>query len=68
MTYRGPGHMIWLPPSLVSMLSLILNLPVYRRSSLLTHDGEGGGWEAREKAWSSINHSILSGGYVIVCA
>ncbi len=55
-----------LPPSTVSKLSLFLSLPVCRRSSLLT--GEGGGGDEGgaksydgEKAWSSVNPSILSG-------
>jgi hypothetical protein len=39
-----------LPPLSVSKLSLFLILPVYRRS--ISHNGE--------KAWSSINHSMLS--------
>jgi hypothetical protein len=44
---------------------LFLRLPVCRRSSALTGErgGGGGGGNScdREKAWSSINHSILSG-------
>jgi hypothetical protein len=63
--------MIWLlahlvtTPSPVSTLSLFLRLPVYCRSSLLTGEGWGaGGGGAKsyhvEKAWSSINHTILS--------
>jgi hypothetical protein len=44
----------------LSKLSLLLSLPICRRSSLLT----GRGWDrsqiTREKAWSVINHSILS--------
>jgi hypothetical protein len=46
------------PPPLVSKLSIFPYLPVCRRSSLLT--GERGGGE--EKAWSSMNHSILFDG------
>jgi hypothetical protein len=50
-------------PSLVSKLSLFLSLPVCPQSSLLTAKG-GGGARSQiiqpEKAWSSINHSILS--------
>ncbi len=57
-------RMIWLLPhpfpSPISKLSMFLSLPVE-----LT-DGRGGGREpnqttARKLAWSSINHSILSG-------
>jgi hypothetical protein len=48
-----------------SKLPLFLSLPVCRRSILLTGEEGGGGRGAksddREKAWSSINHSILSG-------
>ncbi len=49
-------------PSLVRKLSLFLSLPVCRRSSFLS------GWAraksyACEKAWPSINHSILSSVY-----
>ncbi len=54
-----------LPP--VSKLSLFLRLPVSHRSSLLTGEGGGGGWGDkydREKAWPSINHSIL---FAILC-
>ncbi len=54
---------VWLaplpPPPPVSKLSPVPGLPVWRRS------GEGGGEEPNhsdgEKAWSSVNHSILSG-------
>jgi hypothetical protein len=52
-----------LAPPPVSNLSLFLSLPVCSRSSLLTRErGEGRGTKScdREKAWSSINHSILS--------
>jgi hypothetical protein len=56
--------MIWLlPPSPVSKLSLFLGLPVCRRSSLLTGEGEEEEPNQRNhgyKAWPSINHSILS--------
>jgi hypothetical protein len=65
-------RMIWLlshllfPPSSVSNLSLVLSLPVCRRST----DGRGGrgrGWEVAkshdcEEPWSSINHSIFYAG------
>jgi hypothetical protein len=55
------------PPSPVSKLSLFLSLPVFRQSSLLTRErewGEGGGqrtesYDGGERAWPSINHSIL---------
>jgi hypothetical protein len=51
------------PPLLVNKSSLILNLPVCRRSNILTKRG-GGGQGAksydRAKAWPSTNHSILS--------
>jgi hypothetical protein len=46
-----------LPPSSVSKLFLFLSLPVCRRSSLLTGEGEG----VLDKAWSSINYSNLFG-------
>jgi hypothetical protein len=55
-------------PCLFSKLSLFRSLPVRRRSSLLTKEGSGGGggWATfqsydGEKAWSSINHSKISG-------
>ncbi len=49
------------PPSLINKLSLILSLPVCRRSRLLTGEGEGGAKSYdSEKAWFSICHSILS--------
>ncbi len=51
-------------PSPVSKLSIFLSLPVCRRLSLLTGEGGRGVCGAksygREKAWSSISHSILS--------
>jgi hypothetical protein len=54
------------PSSPVSNLSLFHNFPVCRRSSLLSGEVGGGGGGAkssdREKAWPSINHSMLSGG------
>ncbi len=53
------------PPSPVSILSLFLSLPECRRSSSLREEGGRGGRGAesydRKKAWSSINHSVLSG-------
>jgi hypothetical protein len=60
--------MIWTFPT-YSPLSLqifvTLSQSVCRRSNLLTEEGEGGGRGAkeydREKAWSSVNHSILAG-------
>ncbi len=65
-------HIIWFPsappppplPSPVSNWSLFLTLPVCRWSSLLAEEGgKGGGGGAKtyggEKAWSSINRSIL---------
>jgi hypothetical protein len=58
--------MIWLAPPPtpfhVSKLSLFLRLPVCRRSSLLTEEGMRGGAKSYdgEKAWSFINHLILS--------
>ncbi len=53
--------MIWAPPPPpVSTLSLFLTLPIYRRSRLLTGKGGGANHTTEEKAWSSINHSILS--------
>jgi len=51
------------PARKLSLFSLFLSLPVFRRSSLLM--GEGGGGAKlydSEKAWSSVNHSILSAG------
>ncbi len=69
--YRGPGFLavVWFGssptlPHPVSKLSLFLSHPVCRLSNLLTGEGGGGGEGARlyvgEKAWSSINHSIIS--------
>jgi hypothetical protein len=60
--------MIWLlsyplPPTPMIKLSLFLSLPVFCRSSLLAGRGGGGvGIKSfdSEKAWSSINYSILS--------
>jgi hypothetical protein len=46
------------PPFPVSKLSLFLSLAVFRRSSLLT--GEESNEYYYEKAWPSINRSILS--------
>jgi hypothetical protein len=51
------------PPSplSVSKLSLFLSLPVCRQSRLLTGEGgRGAQFFDREKAWPSINHSVLS--------
>jgi hypothetical protein len=51
------------PPSPVSKLSLILSLPVCRRSSSLTGERAGGGGAKSyddEKIWYSMIHSILS--------
>jgi hypothetical protein len=48
-------------PSSISKLPLFLSFPVFRCSSLLKEDGAGVTYDG-EKAWSSINHSILSGG------
>ncbi len=68
MIYGGPGFLAIVlfgssrtplsPP--VSNLSLFRGLPVCRRPSLLTREGErGGGGEAKsyddENAWSSLN-------------
>jgi hypothetical protein len=50
-----------LPPSPVRKLSLFLSLPVCRRVSLVM--GEGG---RGEKAWSSVNNSVLSGSHSTV--
>jgi hypothetical protein len=72
MIYRGPGFLAVVynsaphpPLSPLSSPSLFLSLPVCRRSSLLTEWGGRGGRGAKsydlEKAWPSINHSILSG-------
>ncbi len=72
MDYRGPGFLavVWFgfssnpppPPPPVSKLSLYLSLPLCRRSSLLTGGGGRGAksYDDGEKAWPSINHSILS--------
>ncbi len=67
MIYRGTGFLTVLgfgsspsPPP----LSWLLSLPVCRRWSLQTEEGGGGGARSSynvEKAWSSINHSILFG-------
>jgi len=62
-------HMIWLlppapTPSPVSKFSRFLSLSVCRRSSWLTGGDWGGGGDntsGGEKAWSSINHPVLSG-------
>jgi hypothetical protein len=55
-----------LPLSPISKLSLLLSLPVCRRSGLLTGEGEGNGGGAKsydgEKGWPSVNHSLLSDG------
>jgi hypothetical protein len=71
MTYRGPSFFVveWFGSPPVSKLSLFLSLPACRRSSLSSllaywgGEGEGGGVRTksydREKAWSSINRSIL---------
>ncbi len=48
------------PPSPVSKLSLFLSLPVCRRSSLLTREGERGGRGAKSYDRPSINRSVLS--------
>jgi hypothetical protein len=65
----GPGFLavLWFgsspipSPSLVSNLSFFLTIPVCRRSSILTGKVVGGAESYdREKAWPSINHSILS--------
>ncbi len=75
--YRGPSFLAFVrfgssptsfpPTSPVSKLSLFLSLIVCRRSSLLTGEGGRGGRGAKsyehEKAWPSINHSILSDFY-----
>jgi hypothetical protein len=72
MIYRRPCflavlHMIWLLPhplSSASCLSFSVSLPVCSRSSLT---GGGGGVGAKsydnEKAWLSINQSLLPGTY-----
>ncbi len=64
--YRGPGFLAAPPPPPVSKLPhLFLSLPLCRRSSLLTGEGEGCGRGAesydRKKAWPSIIRSLLSG-------
>ncbi len=73
MIYRRPGFLavVWFGSSPTPLsheqVSLFLSLPVCCRSSLLTGEGERGGrgtWTKlydREKAWHSINQSILSG-------
>ncbi len=73
MVYRGLGILAVvfgssptpLPLCPVKKLSLLLSLPVCRRSSLLMGEGGGGRMGGRgvdgEKALLSINHSILSG-------
>ncbi len=81
MIYRRPGFLAIVcfgsshaPPSPISKLSLFLNPTVCRRSSTLS--GEGGRREGEggaksydgEKAWSSVTHSILSGGPALPCA
>ncbi len=66
MIQRGPGFLLGFSPtpfpsSPVSKLSLFLGLPMCRRPSLLTEEGGGRGAKSydREKAWLTINHSIL---------
>jgi hypothetical protein len=57
------------PSSPASKLSIFLSLPVCRRSVLYWRggggagDGRGAKSYDREKAWPSINHSILPGTY-----
>ncbi len=69
--YRGPGflarRMIWLlalPPLPTKKLARRHTGGLRKRYYLLTGEGEGGGRRAesydRKKAWSSINHSLLS--------
>jgi hypothetical protein len=58
--------MIWLPPPLLSpsRLSLFPSFPVGSLAELTDGErGDGGGAKSndREKAWSSINHSIVTG-------
>jgi hypothetical protein len=48
-----------LRPPTVSKLSLFLVLPMYIRLSILTGGWGGAKSYVRERAWSSINHSIL---------
>ncbi len=65
MIYRGPGFLrsydLAPPPPPLSSASCI-SFSVGRRSSLQTGDGEGGAKSYySEKAWSPLNHSILSG-------
>jgi hypothetical protein len=70
MIYRAPGFRSYdlapppLPvPSLVSKLSIVFSVHVCHRLNLLTGEGGGGAKSYdREKAWFSINHSILSSG------
>jgi hypothetical protein len=64
----APHHPTTPPPSptFLSASRLFLCFPVCRRSSLLTggvggRGGRGAKSYAREKAWPSVNHSILSG-------
>ncbi len=56
-----------IPPPPVIIFSSFLSLPVCRRSSLYWRERGGLGWGGRgaksydgEKAWPSLNHSILS--------
>ncbi len=74
MIYRRPGFFDFVlfgsspnpsPPLLPSKSFLSFFFFLCRRSILLKEDGEKGGRGAkshdREKAWLSINHSVLSG-------
>ncbi len=49
-----------LPCSPFRVLTLVLSLPVCRRSSYLSGEGEGDVSYDSVKAWSSINHSVLA--------
>ncbi len=69
MIYRGPGfledEMIWLLPHHLSR-QLVVSLsqsPCVSLVELTNGTGNGGGAQSYdgEKAWSSINHSLLSG-------
>jgi hypothetical protein len=78
MIWRGAAFLIWLlafPPPLSRQQDVSLSqssLPMCRRSSLLTGEGGRGWGEAksyeRDKAWPSIDHSILSDLSIFSCS
>jgi hypothetical protein len=64
MIYRAPGFLAPPPPLLLSTISKLDRQQTGRlikRDNLLTEGGGGAKSYEGEKAWSSINHSVLSG-------